>query len=134
MSLSFADYFSCHASDYAAHRPTYPQQLFSYLATLTQSHDLAWDCGTGNGQAAEEYQTIPFPLKKLTTPTFHLEQNWDLKQLVNYLNTWSAVKICEQKTGKNPLEIIIPKLQNAWGHPQQKKLIRWPLYLLVGKL
>ena len=26
--------------------------MFSYLASLCDRHDLAWDCGTGNGQAA----------------------------------------------------------------------------------
>jgi hypothetical protein len=27
-------------------------ELYTWLASLTPSHDLAWDCGTGNGQAA----------------------------------------------------------------------------------
>ena len=27
-------------------------QLFTYLASLCPAHDLAWDCATGNGQAA----------------------------------------------------------------------------------
>ncbi len=49
---TFKDYFSHHASQYAQYRPTYPPELFSYLATLTSEHDLAWDCATGNGQVA----------------------------------------------------------------------------------
>ena len=44
--------FSDHACSYEAYRPTYPNTLFSYLASLTPAHDLAWDCATGNGQAA----------------------------------------------------------------------------------
>lgn len=48
----FRDHFSAHASEYARHRPTYPPELFSYLASLTPEHERAWDCGTGNGQAA----------------------------------------------------------------------------------
>ena len=48
----FADHFSGHADDYARYRPTYPPELFAYLAALCAAHDLAWDCATGNGQAA----------------------------------------------------------------------------------
>ncbi len=48
----FADHFSGHAADYARFRPRYPAALFADLARLCVNHDLAWDCGTGNGQAA----------------------------------------------------------------------------------
>lgn len=47
-----ADHFSGHAADYAKARPSYPPELFSWLAQQCAGHDLAWDCGTGNGQAA----------------------------------------------------------------------------------
>ncbi len=48
----FRDHFSAQASHYAAHRPHYPAALFEWLAQHSPAHDLAWDCGTGNGQAA----------------------------------------------------------------------------------
>ncbi|MGH8414881.1 MAG: class I SAM-dependent methyltransferase [Gammaproteobacteria bacterium] len=48
----FKDHFSGHATAYAGARPRYPDELFAWLATLTANHDTAWDCGTGNGQAA----------------------------------------------------------------------------------
>jgi ubiquinone/menaquinone biosynthesis C-methylase UbiE len=50
--MTFPDHFSDHADCYEAHRPTYPEALFGYLASLTPAHGLAWDCATGNGQAA----------------------------------------------------------------------------------
>ena len=50
--MTFPDYFSDHAHRYEAYRPTYPDSLFAYLASLVPAHDLAWDCATGNGQAA----------------------------------------------------------------------------------
>lgn len=52
MSSAFKDHFSGHAAQYAQFRPQYPEALFEWLASLTVSHDHAWDCGTGNGQAA----------------------------------------------------------------------------------
>src|SRR6185312_14234648 len=38
--------------EYASSRPTYPKTLFEFLAGLVEHRDLAWDCATGNGQAA----------------------------------------------------------------------------------
>lgn len=50
--MSFKDHFSKQAADYAKFRPRYPQKLFDYLGSFAPSRQLAWDCGTGNGQAA----------------------------------------------------------------------------------
>lgn len=52
MARTFKDHFSTQADAYARFRPTYPEALFAYLASLAPEHGLAWDCGTGNGQAA----------------------------------------------------------------------------------
>lgn len=52
LDMSFLDYFSSHASEYAKYRPHYPEALIEYLATTTPEHEIAWDCGTGNGQVA----------------------------------------------------------------------------------
>jgi SAM-dependent methyltransferase len=50
--VRFKDHFSRQAADYAIFRPGYPQELFDYLGSIAPSRHLAWDCGTGNGQAA----------------------------------------------------------------------------------
>ncbi len=52
MSRDFKDHFAAVSADYVRIRPTYPQALFEWLAGQCRSHDLAWDCGTGSGQAA----------------------------------------------------------------------------------
>jgi SAM-dependent methyltransferase len=49
---AFKDHFSGHAAAYRAFRPTYPPELFAFLASVAPARDLAWDCGTGSGQAA----------------------------------------------------------------------------------
>ncbi|MFN3869736.1 MAG: class I SAM-dependent methyltransferase [Hyphomicrobiaceae bacterium] len=46
------DHFSAVAAAYADARPTYPRQLYDWIAGQCPAHDLAWDCATGNGQAA----------------------------------------------------------------------------------
>jgi ubiquinone/menaquinone biosynthesis C-methylase UbiE len=50
--MSFQDHFSRQAEIYLKARPTYPDELFEYLASLAPAKDLCWDCATGNGQAA----------------------------------------------------------------------------------
>ena len=47
-----ADHFSSVAPLYAVARPSYPPELITYLAELAPGRHLAWDCGTGSGQAA----------------------------------------------------------------------------------
>jgi ubiquinone/menaquinone biosynthesis C-methylase UbiE len=246
--MAFKDLFSGHAKDYALFRPHYPDALFQYLASLVNSHELAWDCATGNGQAAvalakyfthivatdasqqqiqqaekkenidylvtvaekaalkshsvnlltvaqalhwfnfdkfypeakrvlipagvlaawsyplcridpevdavilrfyetiigpywaaerrfidEAYTSIPFPFKRIITPQFSMEETWDLHQLINYINTWSAVKTYEKTDGLNPLHLIESELTQAWGNPTSSKLIHWPIHLLAGR-
>lgn len=48
----FKDHFSGQAAAYTKYRPSYPAELFTWLASLTKRRERAWDCGCGNGQAA----------------------------------------------------------------------------------
>jgi SAM-dependent methyltransferase len=49
---TFKDHFSGHATIYREARPTYPLQLFDWLARRAPDRDLVWDVGCGNGQAS----------------------------------------------------------------------------------
>jgi SAM-dependent methyltransferase len=50
--VTFKDHFSGHADAYARYRPDYPAALYRFLAAEAPDHGRAWDCATGNGQAA----------------------------------------------------------------------------------
>lgn len=50
--MAFQDHFSRQSAGYAQFRPTYPDALFDALVALAPRRALAWDVGTGNGQAA----------------------------------------------------------------------------------
>lgn len=50
--MQFKDYFSTQSNAYAKYRPSYPYGLFEYLSSVAPQHEFAWDCATGNGQAA----------------------------------------------------------------------------------
>jgi SAM-dependent methyltransferase len=47
-----ADLFKKQGEEYWKGRPNYPEELFQFISSNTPCHDLAWDVGTGSGQAA----------------------------------------------------------------------------------
>ena len=242
------DNFSNHAADYAKFRPTYPQELYTFLFKIVQNKSKAWDVATGNGQVAVElskvftevlatdlsakqlaeapqvenityrvqtseepfdtqeqfdlitvaqaihwfdfeafykqvtlhlkpegifatigysvletsgklneviqhfykgitapywdperkylddhYQSIPFPFQEIETPKFAMPIYWTADELVNYLNTWSAVKHYEKANAKNPLHLIRDDVYKHWG-AKEKREFNFPLLLRVGTL
>ena len=60
--VTFLDLFSQQASASASARPSYPDELYKFIASLAPRRSLAWDCATGNGQAARDlaryFQTV----------------------------------------------------------------------------
>ena len=48
------DNFSNRSDKYQKFRPGYPPDLYDFLLSVTTNKEVAWDCGTGNGQVAEE--------------------------------------------------------------------------------
>lgn len=247
--MTFKDLFSNHSAEYSLHRPVYPPELFEYLSSLTSSHDTAWDCATGNGQAAialagyyqkvyatdaskkqiehafphpkirysvalaedsrlpdksvdlitlataihwidtekfavevkrvikpggilavwnytrciigEEITAIldnyyknilgkywdpklynllfddtlyELPFEKFKTPEFPMFIEWNFKQLVNYLQTWSAAKKFIEENKSDPIEIIMNPLKAVWKNENETKVIRWQYFLRVYKV
>ncbi|MCZ6765645.1 MAG: class I SAM-dependent methyltransferase [bacterium] len=238
--------FADQADVYSAYRPGYPAEMFAYFAGLAPGRALAWDCGTGSGQAAvgvaehfdcvvatdaspeqldhatphdrveyrhapvesaplddhsvdlitvgqalhwfnhdafynevrrvaapggviaawgylaadideamntlmdyyrldlvgsywsprvkymvERYETIPFPFEDIDTPDFTATAEWSLDHWVGFLRSWSSTQEYLRQHGENPVDIVLPKLREAWGEAKTR-LIRWPLFCRVG--
>lgn len=243
------DHFSSKSREYSYSRPFYPDDLFEFLHEITPNKDVAWDCATGNGQAAvglcryfknviasdasksqidnrfhrsnityevfsaekanipdnsvdlitvaeaihwfdfekfyrevtrvssrngiiavwsygmhkidpeidiiseklnvggeilgsywpkeakfvkEGYKTLPFPFKEISTPRFEMIVNWSLNDLINYMQTWSAVKRFHIAKKYNPLNLVRQDFKNLWGKEDEQKLVRWSINLRVG--
>jgi len=242
VSEAFKDHFSSGSDNYSAHRPDYPEALFTHLASIAPATNRVWDCATGNGQAAvalanhfdeimatdasekqisnaahaanityrvapaeksgiqdesvdlitvaqalhwfdidafaqeaarvlrpngvlsawtyalhnitpeidacvrefytnvvgnywpperrmveNGYKDINMPFPRLESPAFEMTLNWNLSQLLGYLDTWSAVTAFKKKHGTNPLETISDPLHDAWSDPESTKRVIWPL-------
>jgi len=260
--VSFPDHFSGHAAAYSRHRPTYPAELYVWLAGLVDRHDVAWDCGTGSGQAAvglaghfsrvvatdaspqqirqarrrpgvsyvlaaaeqpplpdhsvalvtvaqavhwfdleafyaqvrrigrpggilavwtyslftvdpdvdevvrwyyrdvvgpywpterwhveDRYRNLPFPFESVGpevdssggdnsggASAFSMRPTWRREDVVAQLGTWSSTNRFRDAVGTDPLEILRPRLAEAWPDADQQKPIDWPLYVNVGRL
>jgi SAM-dependent methyltransferase len=239
--MGFKDLFSAKAADYARYRPTYPDELFEWLASRVPRHQAALDVGTGNGQAAvalakhferviaidpgegqlaaatpnarveyrqaganafglepgsvdlvtaaqafhwfpfdaffgevlrvvrpggvlavwtyalaeitpsidavvEElyrghlghyweperrlvengYRNVSFPFPEMSAPAFEMRLEWSVDDLIGYLATWSPLPRYIAERGTSPLDVVVPKLREAWGD-DLARLVRWPL-------
>ncbi|HEO65234.1 MAG TPA: class I SAM-dependent methyltransferase [Spirochaetes bacterium] len=82
----------------------------------------------------EQYEKIPFPWDEMEPPEMNMTIEWTLKELLGYLNTWSATQRFIDAHGDHPLDQIIEDLKKAWGRPDEKKAVHWPLHLRVGRL
>lgn len=80
----------------------------------------------------EDYRTIPFPFKEINAPRFKMNTYWNMYQLFNYMQTWSAVKkyIIEKKS--DPLNLVREEVINLWGEISKEKLVTWEINLRVG--
>lgn len=52
-----SDHFTPLAEQYASFRPSYPDELFDWLASIAPQRESAWDCGAGSGQATAALAT-----------------------------------------------------------------------------
>jgi ubiquinone/menaquinone biosynthesis C-methylase UbiE len=83
---------------------------------------------------SEQYKTISFPFEKIQTPDFEMSEKWTCERFIGYLRTWPGVKDYYDKYNKDIVAEIYPRLKKIWGSCENEREIRWPLYLLVGRI
>jgi len=252
--VTYEDHFSGHADAYARHRPRYPDELFTWLASVAPDRLLAWDAGTGNGQAAvaladhfdhivatdassdqlahavrherveyrneaagpgsladasvalvtaaaaahwfeldgfyrevhrvgkkqavialfsygprdfadayarlfgdpvvhhflenvltgfwperiqyvdDRYATLPFPFEEIAVPPFAMTADWNLHELLAFLDTWSASQRYFQERGTHAIDEIAPELARRWGDPASRRHFECPLFVRAGRV
>jgi SAM-dependent methyltransferase len=241
--------FAAEAEDYVHLRPTYPDNLFAFLATVVPARGAAWDCATGNGQAAthlaeyfdrvvatdesgemiaqappepgityrvaeaeesgledgsvdlvtvasaihwfdlerfytevnrvvkpggavaawtyytpefgsavdaiirrlahdilgpywderlhyvvDEFHDLPFPFEPMEAPSFQTDMLWNMQDLLGYFETWSSSIKYREVNHESPTRLIEDDLARAWGDPQEKRDLHFPLYMRLGRV
>lgn len=81
----------------------------------------------------DAYRSLDFPFAEIQSPAFHIEVEWTLPRLLDYLSTWSAVKRYRSARGDDPLPALTAALQPLWGDPEVALHLQWPLFLRVGR-
>lgn len=73
------------------------------------------------------YRTLAFPRPELSVPTFLMELEWSLEELLGYVRSWSATALYIQSRSSDPVPDLQRRLLPSWGEPRSRKRIRWPL-------
>jgi SAM-dependent methyltransferase len=79
----------------------------------------------------EAYRDLVLPLPPIAAPAFELKARWDAEAMLGYLDTWSSVRRCRGRTGRDPLRLLSGPLTAAWGEGPRD--VRWPLTLRAGR-
>lgn len=80
------------------------------------------------------YSGIPFPFEIIGMPNFSIRRQWNLKEFVGYLHTWSASKKVLELGRQDLLSGFESKLAELWGVNESKQVIVWPISLRIGKV
>jgi SAM-dependent methyltransferase len=86
-----------------------------------------------NTSAPEEYRELPFPFASVATPHFQMSTTWNLPQLKDYLDSWSATQAYKVWVGRDPYGAIEASLTSAWGNPTRSRQVAWDLTVLIGR-
>jgi ubiquinone/menaquinone biosynthesis C-methylase UbiE len=80
----------------------------------------------------EGYCSILFPFTELPPPSFTLEVDWSMEQLLGHFASWSATARYRQAKGHDPIPALRQVLSLQFTQPAIR--VRWPLSLLVGRM
>ena len=79
----------------------------------------------------EGYRDLVLPFPSIEAPHFEMRTQWNSAAMLGYLDTWSAVRRCRARTGRDPLLLLAGPLADAWGEGVRD--MRWPLTLKAGR-
>ncbi|XP_071723643.1 uncharacterized protein [Rutidosis leptorrhynchoides] len=125
-----AQLFIKQAKQYAETRPSYPPELFRFIASKTPFHDLVWDVGTGSGQAAQSLAGI---YKNVIATDTSLKQLEFARKLPNiqYKQTPPSMSISELQKSVSPNSsvdlITIAQALHWFDLPNLYEQVKWIL-------
>ena len=79
------------------------------------------------------YRTLPFPFAELAVPDMAMTADWDVDDMIGYLDTWSAVRNYERANGASPIPKVREAMLAVWP-PGTRHIVRWPLAIRAGRV
>jgi len=80
------------------------------------------------------YADIAFPFDAFAYPAMAIERDWDLADTLGYFSTWSAVRRAREAGQQQLLQDYADELASQWGDPAQRRAIRWPINMRIGRV
>lgn len=80
------------------------------------------------------YANLDFPFAELPLAAPSMWANWDLRTVMGYLSTWSAVSRYRLRVGRDPLPEVERELSERWPSDAQKIPVIWQLTMRVGRV
>ncbi|HYC59347.1 MAG TPA: class I SAM-dependent methyltransferase [Thermoanaerobaculia bacterium] len=80
----------------------------------------------------DRYATLPFPFEEIAAPPFVMTADWNLHELLAFLDTWSASQRYLQERGTRATDEIAPELARRWGDPENRRHFEIPLFVRAG--
>ena len=88
---------------------------------------------TDRGLVGSHYRELPFPFEEISAPALVIERQWTLTELAQYARTWSSRTRYVAQHSVDPVSAFEASLEELWGGPAARHLVRWPLTVRVGK-
>ena len=82
----------------------------------------------------EGYAAQDIPFTPVEAPAFEMRVEWNARQLLAYLSSWSAAQRHLAATGNDAIEAISAVLISAWGDPDRIRTVRWTLAMRAGRV
>ena len=79
------------------------------------------------------YRDVGFPFQPILAPPITLQVLWNLSELLNYLHTWSATRLCMQQQGTAFFENLSQRLIQVWGETEDRKRVKMNLHIIAGR-
>lgn len=79
----------------------------------------------------EGYATLAFPFDEIAPPALSMQREWTVRELLDYVGTWSAVVAMRRATGTDPIEPLARELGEVWADGERRS-VRWPLAIRAG--
>ncbi|KAL2923688.1 putative methyltransferase [Bienertia sinuspersici] len=125
-----AKLFVNQAKEYANGRPTYPKELFEFIASKTPSHLLVWDVATGSGQAIPPLAKMYKKVIATDTSEKQLEFAPKLSN-VNYQHTcpnMSIHQLQQHVASQSTLDLVtIAQALHWFNQAEFFDLVKWAL-------
>ena len=82
----------------------------------------------------DQYRSVPFPFAELDTPSFAIEVDWNLGELLGYIGSWFAVQRYKDAHSIDPVASLAAGMLPLWGEETCARPLSWDLALRLGRL